>query len=53
LPPYSPELKRIEIVWKHAKYFWRCFVAMNGAALLAEIRSLMKGFGTKFTLNFS
>jgi transposase len=53
LPPYSPELNRIEIVWKHAKYFWRRFVAMNGAALLDEIRSLMKGFGTEFTVNFS
>jgi hypothetical protein len=26
---------------------------MNGAALLDEIRSLMKGFGTEFTVNFS
>jgi transposase len=53
LPPYSPELNRIEIVWKHAKYFWRRFVAKNGAALLDEIRSLMKGFGTGFTVNFA
>jgi hypothetical protein len=52
LPPYSPELNRIEIVWKHAKYFWRLFVAMSGAALLEEIRSLVKGFGTEFTVNF-
>ncbi|WP_020652331.1 transposase, partial [Massilia niastensis] len=53
LPPYSPELNRIEILWKHAKYFWRRFVAMNGTALLDEIRSLMQGFGTEFTVNFS
>lgn len=53
LPPYSPELNRIEIVWKHAKYFWRRFIAMNGVALLDEIRSLMKGFGTEFTVNFA
>ncbi|WP_370663455.1 transposase [Massilia rhizosphaerae] len=26
LPPYSPELNRIEIMWTHAKYFWRRFV---------------------------
>ncbi|RZF23460.1 hypothetical protein EVC45_44425 [Paraburkholderia sp. UYCP14C] len=26
LPPYSPELNLIEIVWKHAKYHWRRFV---------------------------
>lgn len=53
LPPYSPELNRIEIVWKHAKYFWRRFVAVNGAALLDEIRALRNGFGTEFTVNFS
>ncbi len=53
LAPYSPELNRIEILWKHAKYFWRRFVAMNGTTLLDEIRSLMQGFGTEFTVNFS
>jgi transposase len=26
LPPYSPELNPIEIVWKQAKYHWRRFV---------------------------
>jgi transposase len=26
LPPYSPELNLIEIVWKHFKYHWRRFV---------------------------
>ena len=52
LPPYSPELNRIEILWKHAKHFWRRFVAKNGADLLHEIQSLMSSFGTKFTINF-
>jgi len=52
LPPYSPELNRIEILWKHAKHFWRRFVAKNGADLLDEIQSLMNGFGSKFTINF-
>lgn len=53
LPPYSPELNRIEILWKQAKYYWRRFVAMNGADLLDEIQSLMKDFGSKFTVNFA
>ena len=53
LPPYSPELNRIEILWKHAKHFWRRFVARNGADLLDEIQSLMRGFGSKFTINFA
>jgi transposase len=26
MPPYSTELKLIEIVWKQAKYHWRNFV---------------------------
>jgi len=53
LPPYSPELNRIEILWKHAKYFWRRFVSMKGADLFNEIQSLMKGFGSEFTINFA
>jgi transposase len=36
LPPYSPELNRIEILWKHAKHFWHRFVAKNRADLLDE-----------------
>ena len=53
LPPYSPELNRIEILWKQAKYFWRRFVSLKGGELLDEIESLMKGFGTVFTINFA
>ncbi|WP_296949834.1 transposase [uncultured Massilia sp.] len=52
LPPCSPELNRIEILWKHAKHFWRRIVATNGADLLDKIQSLMSGFGSKFTINF-
>jgi transposase len=48
LPPYCPELNRIEILWKQAKYYWRRFVALNGADLLDEIQSLMRDFGSKF-----
>lgn len=53
LPPYSPELNRNEILWKHAKYFWHRFVAKNGADLVDEIQSLMRGFGSKSTINFA
>ena len=53
LPPYSPELNRIEILWKQAKYFWRRFISLKGTELLNEIQSLMKGFGTEFTINFA
>ena len=52
LAPYSPELNRIEILWKQAKYFWRRFTGLKGRELLSEVESLMKGFGTAFTINF-
>ena len=51
-PPYNPELNRIEILWKQGKYFWRRFVGLKGRELLTEVESLMKGFGTAFTINF-
>jgi len=53
LPPYSPELNRIEILWKQAKYFWRRYLSLKGQELMDEIESLMKGFGTAFTINFA
>lgn len=53
LPAYSPELNCIEILWKQAKHFWRRSVSLTGDALLNEIESLMKGFGTEFTINFA
>lgn len=52
LPPYNPELNRIEILWKQAKYFWRRFASVNGTDLLVEIQSLVKDFGSKLTINF-
>ena len=52
LPPYSPELNRIDILWKQAKYFWRRFAGLKGSELLSEVESLMKGFGNAFTINF-
>lgn len=53
LPAYSPELNRIEILWKQAKHFWRRAVGLTGKALLDEIESLMRGFGKEFTINFA
>ena len=52
LPPYSPELNAIEILWKQAKYFWRRFVALTGAALRQEVETLMQGFGQEYTIDF-
>jgi transposase len=53
LPPYSPELNPIEIVWKHAKYFWRRFSTWTAETLESEVTALMDGFGSKFQINFA
>ncbi|HEY4541531.1 MAG TPA: IS630 family transposase [Noviherbaspirillum sp.] len=52
LPPYSPELNAIEILWKQAKYFWRRFLTLSGTALQEEVEDLMRGFGTHYTIAF-
>jgi transposase len=38
LPAYSPELNRIQILWKQAKYFWRRNISLKGTALLEEVQ---------------
>lgn len=52
LPLYSPELNRIEMLWKHAKHFWHRPVGLTGTALRQEVAALMHGFGSRFTINF-
>src|SRR5271168_1210890 len=42
LPPYSPELNLIEIVWKQAKYHWRRFVTWTKETIDDEVRSLLE-----------
>jgi hypothetical protein len=49
---YSPELNRIEILWKQAKYFWRKFVYLTKDSLLQEVRSIMENYRKAFTINF-
>ena len=53
LPPYSPELNLIEIVWKHFKYHWRRFVTWTKETSDAELADLLGGYGTKFQISFS
>ncbi|WP_167094049.1 transposase [Massilia frigida] len=52
LPPYSPKLNRIDILWKQAKYFWRKFVRQTGSAVLDEVNSIMASYVTEFAINF-
>lgn len=53
LPPYSPELNRIEILWKQAKYYWRRFLSFAGNSLQDEVRSIMESYGKEVTINFA
>ena len=53
LPPYSPELNLIEIVWKHAKYHWRRFVTWTKETIDTEIAKLLGRYGSEFEIRFS
>ena len=53
LPPYSPELNLIEILWKHAKYHWRTFTSWTRDTLVQEVRTLLAGFGSKFHFRYA
>lgn len=53
LPPYSPELNMIEILWKQAKYHWREFVTWTKDTLRENVQELLDGYGTKFQINFT
>ena len=41
LPPYSPELNMIEILWKQAKYHWRRFITWTHDTIDSEIDALL------------
>ncbi|CAE6877362.1 hypothetical protein R69746_08853 [Paraburkholderia aspalathi] len=41
LPPYSPELNLIEIVWKHFKYHWRRFTTWTKETIDAKLEILL------------
>ncbi len=53
LPPYSPELNLIEIVWKKLKYHWRRFVTWSKESFDQELTALLGGYGSKFQISFS
>ena len=53
LPPYSPELNMIEILWKHAKYHWREFITWSKDTLRDKVCELLDGFGSKYQISFA
>jgi len=53
LPPYSPELNLIEILWRFMKYYWMPFSAyVSLPYLLQSIEDILQRFGTEYTIAF-
>ena len=54
LPPYSPHLNRIEILWRFIKHKWlQPKDYLNSKSLWDAIINILKGFGTEFNIQFS
>ena len=52
LPPYSPELNRIEILWKKMKDEWLPFKSFTPTELEQAIDKIGAGFGSEYQLTF-
>ena len=54
LPPYSPELNRIEKLWHKMKYVWMEFKTRDAQILEADIDKILNGFGSQdYRMTFS
>jgi transposase len=54
LPPYSPELNLIEILWRNIKYTWLPFSAYQCLnALRDALENILKSFGSKYQITFA
>ena len=52
IPTYSPELNRIEMVWKQMKYHWREFKVMSAEQIKKWVYSVSSQFGSKYMFTF-
>lgn len=54
LPPYSPELNLIEILWRKLKYEWLPLSAYLSAEALREaVDEIIANYGSKYRLTFA
>lgn len=54
LPPYSPHLNRIEVLWKQIKYRWlapQAYAAFD--ALCSHVTDVLKQVGSKYRITFA
>jgi transposase len=53
LPPYSPTLNRIEILWQRVKHLWLPLKAYHSFnALRRELSLVLNGIGSKYLVDF-
>ena len=53
LPTYSPQLNKIEILWKKIKYEWLDASAYDSwTDLVASVENILKNVGEQYTINF-
>ncbi|WP_195653196.1 transposase [Bacteroides cellulosilyticus] len=54
LPPYSPELNPIEILWRFIKYTWMPLDAFKNLNNLKErLTHILSHFGKEYDIKFS
>jgi transposase len=52
LPPYSPELNRIEKLWHLMKFTWMPVKYRDQETLKADVEEILDNFGYKYKLSF-
>ncbi len=53
LPPYSPQLNPIEMLWKFMKYYWMELDAYKSAQNMKNyVEKVLIGYGTNYEINF-
>lgn len=53
IPPYSPELNLIEILWRFIKYKWLSFEAyIDFESLKLHLKNVLDNIGLKYSIKF-